>query len=273
MKRAQQTRRREDPMPGSAIEDPANRPRSFLLYGRAGTGKTTLASSFPKPLLHLDLRDEGTDSIADVKGVTLRKISSVEEYEDMYWWLKEHPGLFKTVVSDTITQLQDIGLNELFGDRKLKAGKKLGDWGTMSRKDWGALSATMKALLLNMRDLTEQGTNVVFVAQDKVFSGNETEDREGIGEFDPEMGPALMTSVAKVLNASVSVIGNTLIRTKKIKKEVNGKKRTQKKTEFCLRIGPNPVYVTKVRKPKSYEAPSLIVDPTYDDILDIILGE
>ncbi len=43
MKRAKQTN--SDRMPGRAIS--SRKFRSFVLYGRSGTGKTTLASSFP----------------------------------------------------------------------------------------------------------------------------------------------------------------------------------------------------------------------------------
>lgn len=273
LRRSQQTRRREDPMPGTAIEHPEDRARSFVLYGRSGTGKTTLACTFPKPLLLLDLKDDGTDSVADVKGVTFRRISSVEEYEEMIEWLQQHPDKFKSVVTDTCSQLQEMALQELFGERKLKKGQRLGDWGTMRQQDWGRLSATMKSLLIDMRDLTPHGINMVFIAQDKIFTG-ETEDRPGMGEIDPEVGPALITSVAKILNAAVSVIGHTFIDTKEIKKEVNGKKKvTGEKAQFGLRVGPNSVYTAKIRKSRATEVPSRIYDPTYADLLDIILGE
>lgn len=264
IRRARQT---EDMMPGKHISA-ISKFRSYVLYGPSGTGKTTLAASFPKPLLLLDIRDEGTDSVSDVDDIEAREIGSFEEFEDMYWWLTKHPDRFKTVVVDTLSQLQEMVMRELKGD---KVGKQIGK-GSMTKRDFGDVSAVMKDWIINYRDLTQLGMNPVFIAQDRTFN-NEDEDRGDIGEIDPEVGPALMPSVAKILNASVSVIGNTLIRARTEIKEVRGKKIKKQRAEFCLRIGPNPVYRTKVRKPKGVEVPSFLVDPCYEDIIEIIKGD
>lgn len=258
-------------MPGRRV--PRNRKaRSFAIYGRSGTGKTTLSSTFPTPILHLDMKDEGTDSIADVEDIELREIGSFAEAEDMYWWLTKHPDEFKTVTLDTTTALNAMLVEEVGGEKARRKGKQSGDWGTMSRQDWGRVSAQMKELITNYRDLTHLGINVVFIAQDRTFN---VDDEEGAleGQLAPEVGPALPASVAKHLNASVSVIAHTFIRTATVTKEVRGKKIKKEKTEYCLGLGPHPVYTRKVRKPKSAEVPDYIVDPTYEDIIAIVKGE
>jgi hypothetical protein len=38
-------------------------------------------------------------------------------------------------------------------------------------------------------------------------------------------------------------------------------------------VGPDPIYITKIRKPRSIEPPKLIVDPSYEDIVNIIKGD
>lgn len=241
--------------------------RSFVLYGRSGTGKTTLACSFPTPLLLLDVRDQGTDSIADVEGVDVRDITTLEELDHTFWWLTKHPDKYKTVVIDTMSQLQQLVVGEVAGKKK-KGVARAGDWGTLTKRDWGDVAAVLKERIINFRDLK---MNVVFIAQDRTFNMSEEEEDEQF--LDPEVGPALSPSVAKCLNAAVSVIGNTLIRNKEIKKEVNGKKIRRKKTQYCLRIGPNPLYVTKMRKPKDIELPDLLIDPDYESIMEIIKGD
>lgn len=245
--------------------------RSYALYGRSGTGKTTFACTFPKRILLLDIRDEGTDSVSDVEGVDAVEIDEWTQVEDQYWWLKDNPGVYKTVIIDTISQMQELAIQEVIGERGRK-GKRAGDWGSMTRQDFGAVTNQLNEWIINFRNLTKDDYNVVFIAQDRVFNV----DDEGASEDDqilPEVGPALMPSVAKKLNAAVSVIGNTFIGEKLIKKEVGGKKKTITRLEYRLGIGPSSVYTRKIRKPKSIEVPSYLVDATYDDIQSIIKGE
>jgi hypothetical protein len=239
---------------------------SFVIYGRSGTGKTTLASTFPSPILLIDIRDEGTDSISDMD-VDVKEIRHTDEIEEIYWKLTKDPKRYKTVVLDTVSQWQQMAIEELAEDKKIKGGKKLGDWGSMTKRDWGDVAAILKEKFINFRDLTRLGINVVFLAQDRV--NIEEEGSEVEAQLTPEVGPQVMPSVAKSLNASVSMIGNTFIRVRQVKKE--GK--IERRIDYCLRIGPNPVYVTKVRKPKKTEAPSVIPNPTYEDIIEIIRGE
>jgi hypothetical protein len=92
--------------------------RSYAIYGRSGTGKTTLSSTFPKKLLHLDIRDDGTESIADVEGIDLIRVDSWDEFEDVYWWLlanKNHE--YQTLTIDTVTQLQGLALEHVLAKK------------------------------------------------------------------------------------------------------------------------------------------------------------
>jgi hypothetical protein len=128
----------------------------------------------------------------------------------------------------------------------------------------------MKHWLCEYRDLP---INVVFLAQDRAFNIRDEDDNDDDTLLVPEVGPALTQSVAQAMNALVSVIGNTFIRMKTIKKEVRGKKVTRKEPQYCLRIGPNPLYATKVRNSRDKDIPSFLINPTYEDILSIIKGK
>lgn len=249
--------------------------RSFVFYGRSGTGKTTLSSTFPKPILLLDVRDQGTDSIEDLigEGLDPMDIHCWDDFEMAYWFLKKHPNKYQTVIIDTTSQLQQVVIEKVLED-KSKDVEKAGDWGAMTRRDWGDVAAIMKIWILRFRDLP---MNVVFVAQDRVFNLSD-EDGDPEHMLDPEIGPRLSPAIAAHLNAAVSVIGNTFIRMRIEKKEVKlkGRKkpviREKEVPEYCLRVGPNPIYITKIRKPRDIEAPSVIVDPTYEDIMEIVKG-
>ena len=65
--------------------------RSFLFYGRSGTGKTTLAGTFPTPILILDIGDKGTDSISDIEDCYVWEITEWDDIEIAYYYLKANP--------------------------------------------------------------------------------------------------------------------------------------------------------------------------------------
>jgi hypothetical protein len=259
-------------MPGAKRVSKVQEARSYVFYGRSGTGKTTLASTFPGDIILLDIRDRGTDSIADVDGVEVVTIEDFDDLEERIWWLMKNPDVYKTVVIDTASQAQEMLIEEIgSASKNKKFGKRPGDWGSMTKQDWGKVSSRMKKMIIDFRDLTDLGMNVVFIAQDRVF--NFGDDDNDDNELAPEVGPALQPGTARVLNAAVSFIGNTFIRTKVVvKKDEKGKKIKKEKAEYALRIGPSTQYATKVRKPRNIEVPAYIVDPDYDDILGIIKG-
>lgn len=238
--------------------------RSYAFYGRSGSGKTTLSSTFPKPILLLDIMDKGTDSITDVEDVGVWDVTSWDDIEEIYYFLKENPDEYKTVVFDTITQLQQLCIEHVGGGKN----KRPGDWGSLSRREFGEVSGLIKDWVINFRDLPME---VVFLAQERVTTQEEAENPDQM--IMPEVGPHVMPSVALALNAAVSVIGNTFVRMRQYRKEVNGKKIEKQEIKYSLRVGPNPVYITKLRKPKDIEPPSIIDNPTHQDIISAIKGE
>lgn len=265
------TVRKSDRAPGATPVAEKSYHGSYAVYGRSGTGKTTLAGSFPKPILYINIRDNGTDSISDVDEVDVVDIEDSEQLKDLILWCakkgKKLP--YKTIVLDTMSQLQNILVDEM-GEKKglQKKGKKAGDFGTLTKQDWGQIAGDLKAVIMDIRNLPVES---VFIAQERVFNMGDEED-DGLAQLDPEVGPKLMPSVKNDLNASVSVIVNTFIRisVKKIKEK--GKIGKEIKKLYCLRVGPNEVYTTKIRKPKGIEAPDYIVNPTFRKLKKLMKG-
>jgi phage nucleotide-binding protein len=246
-----------------------NRPRSWAIYGKSGSGKTTFAATFPKPILLLDVRDQGTDSIADHDDIDMVEIDSWERFEEAYYYLKANPKKYKTVVMDTITQLQQVCLEYVISDKK-KDTTRVGDWGSMTKRDWGTASGLMKDWIINLRNLPME---VVFLAQERISATDEDEVDDSDNAISPEVGPHVMKSVAIALNAAVSVIANTFVRLRRFKKDIKGKKVSKEEIQYCLRVGPGPYYLTKLRKPKDVPPPAFIEDASYSDVIDVIKGK
>lgn len=272
MKRPSSTRQ-VDIKPEFRSISEVKRHKSFAFYGRSGSGKTTLSCTFPTPILLLDINDEGTDSVSDMKDADLKvwDIEEPEDFEDAYWWLSKNHKQFKTVVIDTVTMLTTKKIEEVAGIDKLeKSSKVAGDWGTMSQRQWGKVAAWMKIWITRYRNLP---VNIVFLAQERSFNVT-GDDEDAAGLLDPEIGPALSPAVKSHLNAAVTMIANTYVRVRRVKKkDEKGRLKTEKKIEYVLGVGPSDIYARKVRKPRSIELPDVLVDPTYEDLIAIIEGE
>lgn len=240
--------------------------RSYVFYGGSGTGKTTVAGTFPTPHLLLDINDQGTESVMDIEGIDVKKINTWDDFELVYWWLKKNPKKYKTLTVDTVTQLQQVAIEKVLTDND-KDPSQAGGWGAMTKREWGQLSALMKEWITNLRDLPME---VIFLAQERLTE-SEIDDPEV--QLSPEVGPRLSPSVASHLCAEVQVVGCTFIRRKVKVKRVRGKKKEVSRIQYCMRLGPDPIYTTKARKPKAIKLPSVLVDPTYDSLTKSLKGE
>lgn len=225
-----------------------------LIYGEPGTGKTVIGCSFPKPLLLIDIKEEGQDSVLDVEGVDLIHVKEWDDLEELYWHLKDR-SKYKSVVLDQLTAMQALAI------AKVKADNGQGPDDVLSQRSWGRVSGMLITWIANFRELE---MNVCFNAHEKYREG----DGEGDERIAPSIGANLMASAASFVNGAVGIIGNTYIR--EIKDKDNPKK---KLTQFCLRVGPHAYYRAKIRRPVSAgPAPGSIINATFDKILKVSKG-
>ena len=236
-------------------------PTIITIYGRPGSGKTTLSASLPKPMLLVDVKDKGGESAKSKdleRGeITVFQIEDFDDIYDLYDYIKANPGTFKSVCIDHMTALQDLGLDKVKADE----GKD-----QVSQRMYGIVAGYMKEIISLYKDLTDEGITPCFLAQDRMDSG----DGEGEDQLIPEVGPGLMPSIAKVLGASSRIIGHTYLQEKV---EQTGNMKVKRTVEYRLRLGPNPYYVTKVTRPKGTYCPAYLVDGSYDDLIKIVKGE
>ena len=238
-----------------------SQPLSALIYGKSGTGKTAFSATWPKPLLLLDINEKGTDTIANVEGIDVITIEEWSQFEELYWFLADGKHKYKTVVIDQITGLQGLKMAAVRAENKKEAGEIL------AQREWGQISGALQDWLLKYRDLVGKGVNVVFIAHER-----EDKPEEGADErIDPSIGPRVMPSVAATINGAVSLIGNTLIREKFTKDPETNKK--TREVQYVLRIGPHAYYVTKIRRPKEFTPPDVVINPSHEKLLKLTRGQ
>ena len=243
----------------------------MLLYGRSGTGKTTLWATFPKPILALICSGgnrpgelKSIDTPENRKMITARIIADTNE-------MREELGSgedWGTVVLDHASGLQDLVLKEILGlSGNLPAQKS---WGLATQQQYGQCSLQCKELFRSVLGLP---CNVVIIAQERSFGDGEASD-----SVSPTVGAALTPSVTGWLNSACDYVVQSYIRPKTtiVTSKIGGKdiKREQraKGVEYCLRTEPHDVYQTKFRMPKGQPLPECITDPTYDKIKALIDG-
>lgn len=218
-------------------------------------------------MLLLDVNDRGQDSVRDkVDTVKLRPVHKWLDLEQTFWHLHSNPDEYGTICLDTVSELQQKAVEAV-------TGWDIGESGTpptMNQQLWGKVSSLMNTWITQFKSLTDLGIEVVFICQEKYFGGGEDADPEL--QIDPEIGPRVIPSVADHLEAQCSAILNTFIRRKLTRKRVGKKIKEVGEIQFCVRVGPDPVYVTKMRKPKSIILPDIVVDVEYPDLIKLLKG-
>ena len=85
-----------------------------LFYGPNGTGKNTISSTFPGPVLVLDVNERGTRVMASEEGkCKKRAVDTFELFVQAYWYLKSGRHPYKTVVIDNVTTLQEVAMRHI----------------------------------------------------------------------------------------------------------------------------------------------------------------
>lgn len=126
----------------------------LVLYGSPGAGKTMLAATAPRPFF-MSCDPEGLIGISD-SGHLWWDIKDIDDMRACWTWLAANPTEYDTIVVDTLTNLQILGMDEIVEPEILTLGKNI----------WGKSFRQMRSVIVGLCAFTHH--NVVFVCTDKL---------------------------------------------------------------------------------------------------------
>ena len=244
------------------------------LYGRSGTGKTTLWATFPGPILALICSGgkqpgelHSIDTPEYRKKITAPTISDARQLDGLVAEQSES-GRYATVVLDHLSAFSMLVFKDVL---ELEKAPLTASWGMATQAQWGVINSQVIRRLFALLSLP---CNVIVVAQERDFNT----DSEG-DLIMPYVASAATPGVVGWLNPACDYICQTFIRRKTKEKtvKIGGKTVTKRKdvrgVEYVLRTAPHDVYTTKFRLPRGRELPDVIVDPSYEKLMRLIEGD
>ena len=171
----------------------------WFFYGATGSGKTTLASTFPRPVFILPKNEgsivtlRGRDipyyEVVDMDKTPLRdgvgSMSHVLDTLERAYYKDPDDFPFDTIVIESVSHYSDLVIEQLTAGGKLH----------MDQPKWGILTAHLRNIQSRLRNME---VNVVFTALDAV---KEDDSGTTVG------GPLIQGASAKKLPSSCDAIG------------------------------------------------------------------
>lgn len=153
-----------------------------LIFWKPGSGKTTFASTAPKPIFLS--AEAGLLSIAD-KAPDAIIVKTLKDLQDAHDYLKTQKHDYQTVIIDSITEINEIIKAEI--ERKNNRA--------IRRDDWGEVSTKIKRVIRDFRDLP---MHCIFLAQESIERDEDTVVR---------IYPSLNGKSATEIAAACDVVG------------------------------------------------------------------
>lgn len=236
----------------------SDRAISVLVHGLSGAGKTTFATTSPKPLLLLDVemaarfvrgRKIKWNPLAEAPPVAdgtwdicVVAVDKFEKAAKAYEYLKSGRHPFKSVVVDSISELQAKAVEEIKGRQQLQT------------QDWGKLLSRMAFFCRDLRDLTGDDDQII----EAVIITAMSKDYDGI------VKPYLQGQIAAQIPYWLDITAYLYVQ------QVQDQTTGEIKDTRNLLIGNHPNYEAKSRVPG---LPTVIENPDVTVMLNNIFGE
>lgn len=172
---------------------------NILIYGDSGTGKTTLAGSADavpsmRPVLFIDV-EGGTNSLRHTyPEVSTVRVKTWKEMQALYNALYEGNHPYRTVVLDSLTEIQKFNMYGIMNDLAQKRPDLDPDIPGM--REWGKNLEQLRRMVRGFRDLP---MHTIFTA----LKRDDKDAKTGITTMKPSLSGKLADEVAAFLDIVV----------------------------------------------------------------------
>lgn len=226
----------------------------WVLWGKSGSGKTHFIGTLPKPLLYIQIGDDGSNTIANVEGIKAIRAQSIDRLKQIGEELKKDKT-FKSVAVDTFSMVTNVWIDANSVQKKKR----------MTQQMWGDLKIETEELIKIFHEVAN--THTVALSCHEANDTIEGMDDEVIPDFGP--------STTRGSRIYLQGMANYGLHFTKVNKTVTDKATGEEKevVKYAAHLGPNPYYWTKFQIDDSVKLPEIMINPSYKKITDIIGGK
>lgn len=224
-----------------------------LIYGESGAGKTLLSGTASlveamSPVVFIDI-EGGTFTIRNFGDVDVVRAKSFQDVQKVYDDLYDHPSKYKTVVIDSLTEMQKFNMMGIM--ERLVKKEPDRDPDIPSVREWGQSIEQIRKMTRAFRDLP---INAIFTA----LLVQERDTRTGLTHNKPSLPGKLSGEISGFMDEVFYLY---------IVRKTQGDEVTTKRMVLTDKTD------TTVAKDRSGKLPLLVEEPTMNVLYSHMFGE
>lgn len=231
---------------------------NILIMGHPGAGKTRLAGTaaddpLTSPVLYLDI-DGGLRTIQEKDTIESRTVTGIKQLELIWNLLDKERGYYKTVVIDSLGELQKLDMQNIM-EAAYNKNPETTDVDVPSQREWGKSQVHIRDIVREYKNL---GVHVIFTCHSKVEVSEATKKERIL--------PSLPGKLAAEIAGFLDIVG--LLEVERVRVRGDDDKTSQQVVR-ALKVQSDGVSIVKDRTDKLGD---VVYNPTIPKIWKLING-